>query len=65
MEAPMGAVRDLLSRESRKAVGVRVPLLPPMDSRIGALNRFENDDTVKGVQVRVLCYPPWNVDRAS
>ena len=47
MEAPTGAVRDLLSRESRKAVQVRVLLLPPMDRRIGELNRFENDDAVK------------------
>ena len=44
MEAPMGAVRDLLSREGRKAVGVRVPLLPPMDARKGALNRLESGD---------------------
>jgi len=29
MEAPTGAVRAVLTRESRKAVGVRVPLLPP------------------------------------
>lgn len=48
MEAPMGAVRDLLSRESRKAVGVRVPLLPPMDARKGALNRLESGDCLQG-----------------
>lgn len=44
MEAPMGAVRRLLSGEDVTVVGVRVPLLPPMDARKGALNRLESGD---------------------
>jgi hypothetical protein len=54
MEAPTGAVRDLLSRESRKAVQVRVLLLPPMDARKGALKPLEKADYRKVVGVRVL-----------
>lgn len=53
-----GAVRRLLSGEGRKAVGVRVPLLPPMDSRIGALLRLESGEGQQAVGVRLPCYPP-------
>lgn len=58
MEAPTGAVRPVLRVEDRKVVGVRVPLLPPMDARIGALNRLESGDGVTPVGVRVPQHPP-------
>jgi hypothetical protein len=54
MEAPTGAVSGLLNRDSRKALQVRVLLLPPMDARKGALKPLERADCRKAVGVRVL-----------
>jgi hypothetical protein len=46
--------RNLFAKQARcKAFRVRVPTFPPMDARIGALNRLESGDGRKAVGVRV------------